>query len=28
VSATYPLDGAVCEGVATADYDPFFPDIP
>ncbi len=28
MSATYPLDGAVCEGVATADYDPFFPDTP
>jgi hypothetical protein len=26
VSAAYPLDGAVCEGVATADYDPFFPE--
>jgi hypothetical protein len=24
VSAAYPLDGAVCEGVARADYDPFF----
>jgi WhiB family redox-sensing transcriptional regulator len=28
VSAAYPLDGAVCDGVATADYDPFFPDAP
>jgi WhiB family transcriptional regulator, redox-sensing transcriptional regulator len=26
VSVAYPLDGAVCEGVATADYDPFFPE--
>jgi Transcription factor WhiB len=26
VSAAYPLDGAVCEGVATAEYDPFFPE--
>ncbi len=26
--AAYPLDGAVCEGVATATYDPFFPDTP
>jgi len=26
MSAAYPLDGAMCEGVATADYDPFFPD--
>jgi WhiB family transcriptional regulator, redox-sensing transcriptional regulator len=26
VSAAYPLEGAVCEGVATADYDPFFPE--
>jgi hypothetical protein len=26
VSAAYPLDDAVCEGVATADYDPFFPE--
>jgi Transcription factor WhiB len=26
VSAAYPLDGAVCEGVATAAYDPFFPE--
>jgi hypothetical protein len=24
VSVAYPLDGAVCEGVARADYDPFF----
>jgi hypothetical protein len=24
VSVAYALDGAVCEGVATADYDPFF----
>jgi WhiB family transcriptional regulator, redox-sensing transcriptional regulator len=28
VSATYPLDGAICDGVATADYDPFFPATP
>lgn len=28
MSAVYPLDGAVCDGVATADYDPFFPDTP
>jgi WhiB family redox-sensing transcriptional regulator len=28
MSAAYPLDGAVCDGVATADYDPFFPDTP
>ena len=28
MSVAYPLDGAVCEGVATADYDPFFPDTP
>jgi hypothetical protein len=28
VSATYPLDGAICDGVATADYDPFFPTTP
>jgi hypothetical protein len=26
VSATYPIDGAVCDGVARADYDPFFAD--
>src|SRR6266511_990901 len=26
MSATYPLDLAVCDGVATADYDPFFAD--
>jgi Transcription factor WhiB len=26
VSVAYPLEGAVCEGVARADYDPFFPD--
>jgi len=26
VSSAPPLDGAVCEGVATADYDPFFPE--
>jgi Transcription factor WhiB len=26
VSIAYPLDGAVCEGVATAHYDPFFPE--
>jgi WhiB family redox-sensing transcriptional regulator len=26
VSVAYPLDGAVCEDVATADYDPFFPE--
>ena len=26
MSVAYPLDGAVCEGVATADYDPFFPE--
>ena len=25
MSVAYPLDGAVCEGVATAEYDPFFP---
>jgi WhiB family transcriptional regulator, redox-sensing transcriptional regulator len=28
VTAAYPLDGAVCEGVARADYDPFFPETP
>jgi hypothetical protein len=28
VSTAYPLDGAVCEGVARADYDPFFPETP
>ena len=28
MSAAYPLDGAVCEGVARADYDPFFPETP
>jgi Transcription factor WhiB len=28
MSATYPLDGAVCEGVARADYDPFFAETP
>jgi len=28
VSAAYPLDGAVCDGVATADYDPFFAGTP
>jgi len=28
VSAAYALDGAVCEGVATATYDPFFPETP
>jgi WhiB family transcriptional regulator, redox-sensing transcriptional regulator len=28
VSATYPLDGAICDGVATANYDPFFPTTP
>ena len=26
MSVAYRLDGAVCEGVATADYDPFFPE--
>jgi len=26
VSVAHPLEGAVCEGVATADYDPFFPE--
>ncbi len=26
MSAAFALDGAVCDGVATADYDPFFPD--
>ena len=26
MSAAYLLDGAMCDGVATADYDPFFPD--
>jgi hypothetical protein len=26
VSGAPALDGAVCEGVATADYDPFFPE--
>ena len=25
MSVTYPLDGAVCDGVASVDYDPFFP---
>jgi hypothetical protein len=28
MSAAYPLDGAVCEGVARADYDPFFAEPP
>ena len=28
MSAAYPLDGAVCEGVARADYDPFFAETP
>ena len=28
MSATYPLNGAICDGVATADYDPFFPTTP
>jgi hypothetical protein len=28
VSAAYPLDSAVCDGVARADYDPFFPETP
>ncbi len=28
MSVAYPLDGAVCVGVARADYDPFFPDTP
>jgi hypothetical protein len=28
VSVAYALDGAVCEGVARADYDPFFPETP
>ncbi len=28
MSAAYALDGAVCEGVATATYDPFFPETP
>jgi WhiB family transcriptional regulator, redox-sensing transcriptional regulator len=27
-AATYPLDGAVCEGVTTATYDPFFSETP
>ena len=26
MSVAYRLDGAVCEGVATTDYDPFFPE--
>ena len=26
MNVAYPLDGAVCEGVATAEYDPFFPE--
>jgi WhiB family redox-sensing transcriptional regulator len=28
MSAGYSLDGAMCEGVATADYDPFFAGTP
>ena len=28
MSVTYALDEAVCEGVARADYDPFFPETP
>ncbi len=28
MSVAYALDGAVCEGVARADYDPFFPETP
>jgi len=28
VSVAYPLDGAVCDGVARADYDPFFAEAP
>ena len=28
MSVAYPLDGAVCEGVARAHYDPFFPETP
>jgi Transcription factor WhiB len=28
VSAAYVLSGAVCDGVATADYDPFFSGTP
>jgi WhiB family redox-sensing transcriptional regulator len=27
VIATYPIDGAVCDGVASAEYDPFFADV-
>jgi hypothetical protein len=28
VSGTYALDGAVCDGVARVDYDPFFSETP
>jgi hypothetical protein len=28
MSVAYPLDGAMCEGVARADYDPFFAATP
>ena len=26
MTVAYRLDGAVCEGVATTNYDPFFPE--
>jgi WhiB family redox-sensing transcriptional regulator len=28
MSVAYSLDGAVCDGVATVTYDPFFPETP